>query len=326
MYTIVATSRFPKISMMMPLLRLLLFAAATATASAKILFPSHIASSMVVQRGEPFELQGIDTPNSKLTATFLSTKYTATADVGGKFSITLPAQKATTAPTSVAVASSSGSTAVLADILFGDVFVSSGQSNMELTVAWCYDYAKFVRESPQVGAILRIAEVALLPEYYNTTEPQTNLTMMIPWSRAAPTNIAGMSAIAYFTALEMVRANPSVPIGAIASSWGGTAQEPWMPPEAFTACSWGEQLGQDRNGDPGLYSADRHPSLELAAGPPSIHSTLWNSMIAPLLPLRISGWYWYQGESNVGQPCFSRCFPAMITAWREQWKLPRLII
>jgi hypothetical protein len=69
------------------------------------------------------------------------------------------------------------------------------------------------------------------------------------------------------------------------------------------------------------YSPDRHPLIEVTAGPPSKHSTLWNSMIAPLLPLRISAWYWYQGESNVGQPSFSRCFPAMITSWREEWKL-----
>ena len=151
-----------------------------------------------------------------------------------------------------------------------------------------------------------------------------------------------MSAIAYFTALEMVKANPSVPIGAIASSWGGTAMEPWMPREAFAECSWNvdmpasstsitdsdaatnvkqqQQHGPPRNADPGLYSPGKHPAVELAAGPPSLHSTLWNSMIAPLLSLRISGWYWYQGESNCGSTSFSRCFPAMITSWRKQWK------
>lgn len=183
--------------------------------------------------------------------------------------------------------------------------------------------------------------MALLPEYYNTTTPQSNLTLGIPWSRASPANVAGMSGIAYFTALEMVKRNPSVPIGAIASSWGGTAQEPWMPQEAFAECSWSsepayeQQLqvgGNGRGGrdhfspphDPGLYTPDKHPKIELAAGPPSIHSTLWNSMIAPLLSLRISGWYWYQGESNCGQKSFSRCFPAMIEAWRHQWNAPNL--
>lgn len=69
---------------------------------------------------------------------------------------------------------------------------------------------------------LSIAQVALLPGYYNVSTPQTNLTMSIPWSRAGPGNVAAMSAIAYFTALEMVKANPSVPVGAIAVRpyWG----------------------------------------------------------------------------------------------------------
>ena len=182
---------------------------------------------------------------------------------------------------------------------------------MELTVSWCYDYAKFVEESAEYGAILRIAQVALLAEYYNVSEPQTNLTMAQPWSRAAPSNVGGMSAIAYFTALEMVKARPGVPIGAIASSWGGTPQEAWMPPDSFEACDWqpggggGDAANAARTqaahalaNDPGLYSPGRHPEVELTAGPPTIHGTLWNSMIAPLLSLRVSGWYWYQGESK----------------------------
>lgn len=286
-------------------------AAAAPAAAASVRFPSHIASHMVIQRGEPFELQGVDAPNAKLTATssFLPAGATAIADATGRFSITLPAQKAATTPAVITVKSSSGATAQLQDVLFGDVYISSGQSNMELSVAWCYNYAKFVKESPKYAATLRIAQVALLPEYYNVTEPQTNLTMAIPWNRAAPpANVAGMSAIAYFTALEMVKANPSVPIGAIASSWGGTAQEPWMPPGAFEACEWQPHADSEgdaggaaaaparrHQGDPGLYSAGGHPDVELSAGPPGIHSTLWNTMIAPLLPLRISGWYWYQG-------------------------------
>lgn len=180
------------------------------------------------------------------------------------------------------------------------------QSNMELSVSWCYNYARFVAESPTVGATLRIAQVALLPRYYNVTEPQTNLTLSTPWSRADTTNVAGMSAIAYFTALEMVRKHPDVPIGAIASSWGGTAMEPWMPPAAF---SCGDAPGKvstltttytARNADPGLYSAGRHPMVELEAGPPGLRSTLWNSMIAPLLTLKLSGWFWYQ----VSRPSF----------------------
>jgi sialate O-acetylesterase len=290
--------------------------------SALIRFPSHTASSMVVQRGVPYELQGYDSPHAVLNATFLGVSYHGTADATGRFSVTLPAQKSTLAPTTIEVESSSGAKAQLVDVLFGDVFVSSGQSNMELPVAWCYDYAKAVAESATYGQTLRIAQVAMLPEYYNVSVAQTNLTMALPWSRAMPSNVAGMSAIAYFTALAMVKRNPSVPIGAIASSWGGTPQEAWMPPEAFTACNWQPHAlsEESRREDPGLFSPETHPLVELTSGPPTMHSTLWNSMIAPLLPLRVSGWYWYQGESNTGQPCFSRCFPALISSWRAHWK------
>lgn len=93
--------------------------------------------------------------------------------------------------------------------------------------------------------------------------------------------------------------------------------EPWMPPEALAACGR-ETLGDgcvrehDRSGDPGLFGQ------LVVAGLPG--STLWNSMVAPLLDLEVSGWLWYQGESNVGdQPSFEKCFPAMINSWRAHW-------
>ena len=101
--------------------------------STAIMLPSHIASSMVVQRNQPFLLQGVDAPHAVVTATFLGKDFTAKADPAGAFSITLPAQKGATTPATIAVSTSSGlASVVLEDVLFGDVFLSSGQSNMEL--------------------------------------------------------------------------------------------------------------------------------------------------------------------------------------------------
>lgn len=293
-----------------------------------ILFPAFISSSMVVQRGKPFLLWGTDAPQAVVNATMQGSTYTSTADGTGIFRILLPAQSEAAIPRTIVVSSSSGASAELSDVLFGDVFVFSGQSNMQLTVSWCYNYATKVAESAQHGGTLRIAQVALQGSYFNTSQPQSNLTLHIPWSRAGPANIAGMSAIAYFTALEMVRAHPAVPIGAIASAWGGTTMEPWMPPDAFAACAAQVRESNDDRGtslprnDPGLYHSDRHPVMELQAGPPSMRSTLWNSMVAPLLSLHVSGFYWYQGESNVGQASFAKCFPAMITSWRAHFNAP----
>lgn len=289
-----------------------------------ILLPSYIGSSMVFQRDSPFTVWGTDAPAASLSALFLGTTYNAVADSTGRFQFQLPAQPATLAPATVSLSSSASASVVIEDILFGDVFVSSGQSNMELTVSWCYNYSDVLSLANSFGPALRVAQVALLDEYYNTSTPQSNLTMNIPWARASSESVASLSAIAYFTAVQMRLAHPEVPIGAIATSWGGTAMQPWMPPDALRTCGDMRQQGGSwagrTNADPGMFSAHTHPQRELDLGVPSLPSTLWNSMVSPLLSLSVSGWYWYQGESNVGDPHFVDCFPAMITAWRAHWQ------
>ena len=130
----------------------------------------------------------------------------------------------------------------------------------------------------------------MLQPYCNASQPQDNLTMSIPWTRATPEVIPGMSAIAYLTAVQLLMKNPSVPIGAIASSWGGTAMEPWMPADALKAC-----------GRHHAHTADavellvRQPSRAAAKFDdfPDRPSVLWNSMIHPLTSLAIAGVYWY---------------------------------
>mmetsp|Transcript_16983 Transcript_16983/g.36807 ORF Transcript_16983/g.36807 Transcript_16983/m.36807 type:complete len:386 (+) Transcript_16983:291-1448(+) len=108
---------------------------------------------------------------------------------------------------------------------------------------------------------------------------------------------------------------------------GGTAMEPWMPADALASCGEATEdthqkakQAREVTGDPGLYVPGRHPAIELEQGPPSQHSTLWNSMVAPLTSLPVAAFYWYQGESNAGAPVpFAKCFPAMITSWRQHW-------
>ena len=125
----------PNLIIFSTMLALLYLAAALVFAADAIHVSSHIASSMVVQRAQPFRLQGIDVRHAKLTATLFAASYTATADANGHFSITIPAQQASTSPTTIGVISSSGATVRLSDVLFGDVYISSGQSNMGPSVA-----------------------------------------------------------------------------------------------------------------------------------------------------------------------------------------------
>jgi sialate O-acetylesterase len=112
--------------------------------------------------------------------------------------------------------------------------------------------------------------------------------MSIPWTRATPDVLPAMSAIAYLTAVQLLLNNPNVPIGAIASSWGGTAMEPWMPAEALKAC--GQYDTDDFSSSISLAAASRGTNF---SDFPDKASVLWNSMIHPLTRLAISGVYWY---------------------------------
>jgi sialate O-acetylesterase len=105
--------------------------------------------------------------------------------------------------------------------------------------------------------------------------------------------------MAYFFGVNLVQANPNVPIGLIHSSWGGTDLEVWMSPASLHAC--GEAVSKPTgwvNPDPGLaylrINGADVPYVTGLAATPSVPSTLWNSMIAPLLPLPVTGWLWYQ--------------------------------
>ena len=133
----------------------------------------------------------------------------------------------------------------------------------------------------------------MLQQYCNATQPADNLTMSIPWTRATPDVVPAMSAIAYLTAVQLLIKNPNVPIGAIASSWGGTAMEPWMPAEALKAC--GQQDADDsfpaEMGPDVLRSMSRQ-GVNFADFPDKA-SVLWNSMIHPLTRLAISAVYWF---------------------------------
>ena len=267
---------------------LLLLAAMCSRCLAEIAFPSYISSSMLFQRNAPFIVSGTDIPHSSLSALFAGHSYSAVADPKtGAFSFSFPPQNASTVPVSITFSSSSGAHTSLEDLLFGDVFLSSGQSNMQSYVSWQYNFSDIVAAAPKYSALIRIAQVAMLQQYCNATQPQDNLTMSIPWTRANPDVIPAMSAIAYLTAVQLLIHNPSVPVGAIASSWGGTAMEPWMPAEALKECG---QLHAD-SVDPQHVAGAAMAAADIRDFPDKA-SVLWNSMIHPLTRLSIAGVYW----------------------------------
>lgn len=309
----------------------LLLAAACASAATALTLPTMWASSMVIQRGLPSSLWGMDTPGARVSVAWRGANVSTTADATGRFSVTLAAAPATTTPANLVIASSAGGVLTLADVLVGDVFVCSGQSNMELSVSNTVDAAAAATAADALGATLRIFQVAMLDEYVNAIAPADNLTASIPWARASAASVPGMSALCYFHGVEAVHAHPDVPIGMVASSWGGVPIQVYMSPAALAKCggaaamppSLDELLIAARA--PGAGLADKAAAAAALAHPrlgatPAKPSCLYFSMFAPLLLTPVSGVLWYQGESNAGDPNGYKCLQSsMILDWRASW-------
>lgn len=240
---------------------------------------------------------------------------------------------------------------VLKDVAVGEVWVCSGQSNMEMSLSDCskggggaeaiktssnpnlrvFTVPKFAQPTPQKG--------------FNPKPPNDKFSHWLP---SQPDNAPMFSAVAYWFGRDLERAL-KVPVGLIHTSWGGTPAEAWTSIEALNAEPslkyYAESLEQRlKNYDPqkaraqyeealAKWKADaeaakqagkpapKQPNMPAAPGTrPNEGSTLYNGMIAPLLPYAIKGAIWYQGESNAGKPIEYRTLYAdMILDWRKRW-------
>jgi hypothetical protein len=276
----------------------------------------------------------------------------------GTWACELPAKDASGEPAEVTVSSSSGESITLTDVLIGDVFFCSGQSNMQLSVLQTMNGPEEAANASAWADMLRSVYVALDDSYFNVSEPQEDFIPSWAWARTTSDKAGDVSAVCFYHAKELLRASSSsssssllvgasggvVPIGIISSSWGGTAIQPWMPEEAIAQCSDDDSraakkmtttkknskakagrrgVTSNTNPDPGLGFGGHRSGGGGGAGDclvPCVDSTLYNSMVAPFTHLPVAGWLWYQGEANVGSADSYAClFPAMIDGWRKAW-------
>ena len=194
------------------------------TTYSQIKLPRLISDGMILQRDTKIKLWGWATPNEKVSLTFLQRQYGATANKEGKWVIELPAQKAG-GPFQMTFSGSNVIT--LKDILFGDVWVCSGQSNMELTM----DRVQF--KYPDIIANANYPHIRQfeVPDQYHFQKKNEDLTSG-QWVAADPKSIYKFSAVAYFFALDLYKAY-KVPIGLINAALGGSPAEAWMSEEAL---------------------------------------------------------------------------------------------
>lgn len=282
----------------------------------------------VLQRGKPIPVWGTATPGAEITVTLFGKNATATtADAQGQWKVALPPHEAG-GPFDMSI-SGDGDTKRFRNIMVGEVWVCSGQSNMEwsLNSSFNADWHVAAARIPR----LRFFQV---PNVANT-KPQS--TVNASWAECTPQTAAGFSAVGYFFGRNLLL-NLDVPIGLIQSDWGGTPAEAWTSREALDRepilqhyhANFDKAL---QNHDPEKAKADYEAAVAKAKeakkaaprkpGDPRTSpnpSTLYNAMIHPLMPYAIRGAIWYQGESNGSKGFeYRTLFPTMIKDWRDRW-------
>jgi sialate O-acetylesterase len=311
-----------------------------AHAPAQVVLPKILSSHMVVERDLPVHVWGMAAPGEQVSVSFRGHTGSTTAGELGRWSLYL-APGAAGGPFEMTVTGTAGSetpaapqTITLDDILVGDVWVASGQSNMEFMM---HQAATADQDLPHAdNPRIRLLVVKKSASEYPLDDVQTD-----GWAASSPDSAKDFSAVAWYFARE-IEQREHVPVGVIDSTWGGTPGEAWtrmtaLGEDAALAplfASWGRMT--EREPDAQLREKNKQRMIDEAKaqgkpGPvfpwvPVLDSwgpgMLWNGMIAPLTPLPIRGVIWYQGESNSvleRAPLYGRVFRTLIEDWRREW-------
>lgn len=285
--------------------KLALFVALTVVAAprmawAEIKLPSIFSDNMVLQREKPVPVWGWDDPSTEVTVVLDDDKATATADEDGRWLVKLPAQKAG-GPVSVTVEGTNSVT--LKNVLIGEVWLCSGQSNMEWPVA----KAKNAEQEIAAADHPRLRHIKI--PHVPAAEPQRDVPSK-GWEVCAPETVSSFTAVGYFFGRHLQK-ELDVPIGLIGSNWGGTRIEPWTPPTGFKQVPALKDFADKLDEFPTVKDGKVNHQSPLA---------LYNGMIHPLVPYAIRGAIWYQGESNNGEGMlYHEKMKALIAGWRSVW-------
>jgi len=295
------------------------------------------SDNAVLQRDKKVPVWGAASEGEKVTVEFAGQKLETIAK-DGKWKVELQPMPASAEPRSMTFTGNNTMTA--SNILVGEVWLCSGQSNME----WAL---KDTTNGPETVAAATDPQLRIMRLPHRASdEPQ--VTFDAKWNPCAPASVPDFSAVAYHFGRDL-RKSLGVPVGLIGSYFGGTPAEAWTDqttlaesPELKTILD--AQARKEAEFDPvkmeetnkknradyeaalakATAEGTNKPSRPVVLMPPKIDHRrpigLYNGMIAPLQPYTVRGVIWYQGESNAGSPIlYRKLFPAMITSWRQQW-------
>ncbi|MFN8002053.1 MAG: sialate O-acetylesterase [Acidobacteriota bacterium] len=296
----------------------LAFVAVVARADVKL--PAVISDGMVLQQNMDVPFWGWADDGEVVTVEMQGQKVSATAK-DGKWLLRLKPLKAG-GPYALTIRGKN--TIEMKNVLVGEVWVCSGQSNMEWRLRQTDNADTEIANAkyPQI----RLFTVARA----EVEAPAKDVKGA--WKECGPESVAAFSAVGYFFGRDLHKAR-NVPVGLINNAVGGSPAESWMNPEALKADS--EYNGFFANYTKLMeryekalakYKEDAEKAkaegkeAPRAPGKPWLPAGLYNGMVAPLLPYAIKGAIWYQGESNASRAYqYRRLFPAMIRNWRADW-------
>ncbi len=310
-------------------------------ANADVRLPGFFGNHMVLQQKQPIQVWGWADANESITATIGSSSASTTAGADGKWRLELPAMPASNDAVTLTI--KGNNTVELTDVLIGEVWLCSGQSNMEWTVSRSSDSKNEIAAAKY--PLIRHIKVAKSPSALPVDDIESK------WEICSPDTAGNFTACGYFMARKL-HSELNVPIGLLNSTWGGTRVEPWTPPNGFKNVPATNDIYQSVIGrTPGspAYKAklNQHiaateqwlakaktavDTLEPVTASPAFPSslipftkrkdptTLYNGMIHAMVGFPIRGAIWYQGESNhrEGMMYFEKK-KALIQGWRELW-------
>lgn len=263
---------------------------------ANITLPNFFSDNMVLQRNSEVTIWGWASPNEEITlkAGFLSQEYKTKANNQARWEIKITTSKEG-GPYTITL--KGYNEVVLKNIMLGEVWLCSGQSNMEMSASWGIENGEEEIKKANYPNI----RFFIVPKL-TATYPQDNLTGN--WRECSPETMKYNSAIGYFFAQHLQEKMPNIPIGIITSAWGGSPAEIWIPENVI-------------NDDIILKEAAQKLSTNEYS--PKEPARAFNAMIHPLINYKIAGVLWYQGESNVGSRVYDKTFSNLITSWRKLW-------
>lgn len=311
---------------------------------AELTMPHFFSDHMVLQRERPAAIWGKADANAEVTISFKGKSATTKAAADGKWRTTIETGAADANGASLTIRSA-GKQVEIKDVLVGEVWFASGQSNMSFTMSGCAIYQKIIDEANDPA--LRMFTAARVA----TVEAMDDIDGS--WQRAEPKTVPRFSAVAYFFARKL-RQELGVPVGVIHSSWGGKPIETFTSREALNTLPATKKLvdaavKEDASFDPAKAKALHQKQLaqwqkamedfkakpegqkgrapQRPTMPRRVLATdgkpgvLFNSMIHPFVGYTMRGAIWYQGEANRGAASapYEKTLPLMIGDWRKRW-------